>query len=78
MNIKDLSPETFGTLAHYFEVAIPLTMVTIWVVVTFQSKSIYPEGTSLFTRFGWPVQICLNLLKRQSEDIPMTTKDVSR
>ncbi|KAG6889951.1 hypothetical protein C0995_013478 [Termitomyces sp. Mi166 len=82
MNIQDLVPNTFGTLAHYFEVAIPLTMITIWVVVTFQSKNIYPQGTSLLTRFGWPVQLCLNLLKskigRESdENIPMTIKDVS-
>ncbi|KAG6868349.1 hypothetical protein C0993_004689 [Termitomyces sp. T159_Od127] len=81
MNIQNLVPDTVGTLAHYFEVAIPLTMVTIWIVVTFQSKNIYPEGTSLFTRLGWPVQLCLNLLKykdgRQSnKSIPMTTKDV--
>lgn len=81
MNINDLVPDTLGTLAHYFEVAIPLTLITIWVVVTFQSKNIYPEGTSLFTRLGWPVQLCLNLLnykdsRQYNENIPMTTKDV--
>ena len=63
MNIKDLVNDTKGTLAHYFAVAISLTLTTIWVIVAFQSKDIYPEGTSLWVRFGWPGMLAMNLLK---------------
>ncbi|KAG6829590.1 hypothetical protein H0H87_010739 [Tephrocybe sp. NHM501043] len=78
MNIKDFVPGTEGTAAHYLEVAIPLTGLTIWVVVAFQSKFIYPEGTGLFKRFAWPVQLCLNLLRTgtsgvANDDIPLST-----
>jgi len=38
MNIKEISPGTRGSLAHYFGTAIPLTIVTICVIVVFQSK----------------------------------------
>ncbi|KAG6840305.1 hypothetical protein C0991_007630 [Blastosporella zonata] len=78
MNIQEIAPQTLGTLSHYFEVAIPLTIVTIWVVVAFQSKYIYPGETSLFRRFGWPVELCLNLLRtgfgrKENEEIPLST-----
>ncbi|KAG6907533.1 hypothetical protein DXG01_008569 [Tephrocybe rancida] len=78
MNIQEVSPNTLGTLPHYLAVAIPLTVITIWVVIAFQSKYIYPDGTSLFVRFAWPIQLCLNILRtgvgtQPEQDIPLTT-----
>lgn len=62
MNIKEVAPDTNGTLPHYIAVAIPLTIATIWIVVAFQSKYIFPDGTNIWVRLGWPVRLCLNLL----------------
>ncbi|KAF8062242.1 hypothetical protein FPV67DRAFT_1563640 [Lyophyllum atratum] len=78
MNVTTFVPDTGGTLPHYLAVAIPLTITTIWVVVAFQSKHIFPTDTSLLRRFAWPVQLCLNLVKsmidkRNGNDIPLTT-----
>ncbi|KAF8873988.1 hypothetical protein BD779DRAFT_1568096, partial [Infundibulicybe gibba] len=33
MNIREIVDDTHGTLARYFEVAIPLTAVTIWIIL---------------------------------------------
>lgn len=63
MNITLLVPNTHGTLGHYAEVAIAFTLSTVWVIVTFQSKYIYPNGTPLWVRFGWPVKLLLDFLK---------------
>lgn len=77
MNIKEISPDTNGTLPHYFAVALPLTIVTIWAIVAFQSKHLFPEGTSVVRRFSWPVQLCLTLLRdlhaKENNEIPIST-----
>ncbi|GLB39825.1 hypothetical protein LshimejAT787_0703350 [Lyophyllum shimeji] len=83
MNVTTFAPNTGGTMPHYLAVAIPLTIMTIWVVVAFQSKHLYPEGTSTWKRFGWPVQLCLNILgttskKKQENDIPLSTNKKDR
>jgi len=36
MNVNEINPGTAGTLPHYFAAAIPLTALTIWVLVAFQ------------------------------------------
>ncbi|KAG6835646.1 hypothetical protein H0H93_016234 [Arthromyces matolae] len=78
MNVDLLVPQTNGTLSHYFAVAMPLTIATIWVVVAFQSKHLYPDNTGLLIRFGWPVRLCLTILawKKEKEKIPFTTQDL--
>jgi len=78
MNVTTFVPNTGGTIPHYLAVTIPLTTITVWVVMAFQSKHLYPDGTSLWRRFGWPVQLCLNLLgttsKRKKEnEMPLST-----
>ncbi|KAG5639754.1 hypothetical protein H0H81_000034 [Sphagnurus paluster] len=82
MNVDEISPGTKGTLAHYLAVALPLTIVTIWVIVAFQSKHIFPEGTGLVRRFAWPVQLCLTLLRdrlgREKNEIPISTAGVGK
>ncbi|KZP22947.1 hypothetical protein FIBSPDRAFT_469777 [Athelia psychrophila] len=56
MNIRILSDGTHGTLAHYFAVAIPLTALTIWLIVAFQSKKYFAEGkeATVFRNLLWP------------------------
>ncbi|KAF8874421.1 hypothetical protein BD779DRAFT_1566722 [Infundibulicybe gibba] len=36
MNIEEINPGSLGTLPHYFEAAIPMTAVTIWIIMAFQ------------------------------------------
>ncbi|KAG5644685.1 hypothetical protein DXG03_007985 [Asterophora parasitica] len=84
MNVKEISPDTEGTLPHYVAAALSLTVATIWVVVAFQSKFIFPPETSLLMRFTWPVQLCLNLLRSRDQaddrneniEIPLTTATI--
>lgn len=54
MNIKEIVPGTGGTLAHYVAVAVPLTIITIWVIVAFQSKYLYTKPPRFWVRLGWP------------------------
>ncbi|KAJ6551647.1 hypothetical protein B0H19DRAFT_1264300 [Mycena capillaripes] len=39
MNVNILTPGTSGTLAHYFALALPMTGVTIWLLMTFQYRN---------------------------------------
>ncbi|PBK66955.1 hypothetical protein ARMSODRAFT_1020926 [Armillaria solidipes] len=54
MNVRELSKDTEGTLPHYFEAAAPLTLLTIWVVMTFQSKHPFASGSTFWMRLVWP------------------------
>ncbi|KAG6829922.1 hypothetical protein H0H92_002945 [Tricholoma furcatifolium] len=79
MNLNIIVPGTLGTLPHYFAVALPLTFVTVWVVIAFQSKWIYPKDTPLWKRFGWPVYLAHDVYqtkfgKKSVEEIPLSVK----
>ncbi|KAK0230350.1 cora-like Mg2+ transporter protein-domain-containing protein [Armillaria fumosa] len=56
MNVRELTggEETEGTLTHYFAAAVPLTLLTIWVVMTFQSKHLFASGSTFWMRLVWP------------------------
>ncbi|KAJ3987437.1 hypothetical protein F5890DRAFT_1405153 [Lentinula detonsa] len=57
MNVKELSGQTLGTLPHYFAAAFPLTAITVWMVIAFQSKHLFRERetNSFWTRLAWPL-----------------------
>ena len=55
MNVGEINPGTKGTISQYIAVAVPLTIVSIWVIMAFQSKHIFPRGTSFAKRLGWPI-----------------------
>ncbi|TFK31450.1 hypothetical protein BDQ12DRAFT_694126 [Crucibulum laeve] len=54
MNVGEISPGTLGTLPHYVETAVPLTVTTIWIIIAFQSRYIFPNNVSFWVRLGWP------------------------
>ncbi|KAE9410090.1 hypothetical protein BT96DRAFT_847881 [Gymnopus androsaceus JB14] len=58
MNVKELSQDTKGSFPHYFAAALPLTVLTVWVVVSFNSRHLF-KGTKIpitfWTRLAWPV-----------------------
>jgi len=64
MNV-DVINGTGRPITSYLALALPLTMVTAWIIIAFH---IYPPGTSLFKRLGWPVFfICM--ISKQPERV---------
>ncbi|KAL0580135.1 hypothetical protein V5O48_001911, partial [Marasmius crinis-equi] len=58
MNVKELTGDhTPMGIVIYVAVAIPMTIVTIWVIMTFQSKNFFRGGSdaTFWMRLGWPV-----------------------
>jgi hypothetical protein len=57
MNVVEINPPPTGTgptLSQYVALALPLTVITAWVIIAFQSQYMFPEGTSIYKRMGWP------------------------
>ena len=86
MNVAEINPGTAGTLSHYFAIALPLTIVTAWIIIAFQSKYIFKEQTNFFKRLGWPAYLVINMIKARrakmdeieiiSDDNSMSSKEV--
>jgi hypothetical protein len=73
MNVSEINPGTNGTLAKYFATALPLTVVTAWIITAFQSEAIFPEGASIVKRMIWPIFLLIKLFKRMRK--PKTRKE---
>ncbi|EDR06191.1 uncharacterized protein LACBIDRAFT_300414 [Laccaria bicolor S238N-H82] len=43
MNIREINPGTKGTLLHFFVAVIPLTLITIWLIVAYQIQATIPR-----------------------------------
>jgi hypothetical protein len=88
MNVTEINPGTAGTLPHYFAISLPLTIVTAWIVIAFQSKYIFKEKTHFFKRLGWPAYLFINMIKDRkakmdeiqifSDDNSLRSKEVMR
>lgn len=61
MNVRELNPGTEGTIALYVAVVLSLTLTTVWVIITYQSKHMFPEDVTFVKRLGWPVFLLLRL-----------------
>ncbi|KAK7039234.1 hypothetical protein VNI00_010139 [Paramarasmius palmivorus] len=75
MNIKELG-SGLQTLPHYFAIALPLTGLTIWIVMTFQSRYLFGNRhTTFFERLAWPVLLFKSIFKigesDPSEQLPL-------
>ncbi|KAF8178471.1 hypothetical protein BJ912DRAFT_908008 [Pholiota molesta] len=46
MNIAELNPGSYGTLAHYMATAVPFTIFTIWIIVAYQIQIKDPHGAT--------------------------------
>lgn len=78
MNVSEINPGTFGSIAHYIEVALPLTLLTAWIMVAFQSAYIVPEGTTFFQRLGWPVLMIKTIFESKKKEENKTPGSYSR
>ncbi|PBK63762.1 hypothetical protein ARMSODRAFT_1023661 [Armillaria solidipes] len=54
MNVGEISPGTNKTLPHYFAIAAVLTLLTVWIIMTFQSKCLFDSGSTFWMRLVWP------------------------
>jgi len=71
MNVQELSTQTNGTLETYFAAAFPLTAVTIWIVIAFQSRHLKlfkDRGNSFWIRLAWPVFLVQSFFKSKKEE----------
>jgi hypothetical protein len=68
MNIKEINPGTNGTLVHYVVSTIPLTAVTIWIVIAVQRKylSERPDEVSIWGELVWPLITARRLFSSKS------------
>jgi len=60
MNVVEINPQggtAITNLSQYVALTLPLTILTAWIIIAFQSKYIFPEGTSFYKRLGWPIFI---------------------
>lgn len=57
-NIKEIVPHTTGTLRNYVATAVSFTLLSIWIIIAFQSKHLLGEDTTLWQRLAWPYMLC--------------------
>lgn len=43
MNVDEINPGTLANLPHYVAIALPLTAVTIWIIVAYQIQITEPR-----------------------------------
>jgi len=56
MNVHQIAgKDVNGTLSHYFAVAIPMTITTIWTIVAFQVHHIDDRLNTWKDRLLWPI-----------------------
>ncbi|KAJ2914962.1 hypothetical protein MD484_g5461, partial [Candolleomyces efflorescens] len=61
MNVREIVPDSLGTLRNYLASSMLLTLATAWIIIAFQSKHYFPPDTPLWKRLAWPFV----LLKRR-------------
>jgi hypothetical protein len=69
MNVVEINPQggtAITNLSQYIALTLPLTIFTAWLIIAFQSKHIFPKGTSLYKRFAWPVFIIDAISKKRA------------
>lgn len=69
MNVQEINPGTNGTLSQYVALAIPLTLVTMWLIVAMQGRwEAYDEQGNaipkpMLFRLSWPVMLVQRFMK---------------
>ncbi|XP_006455268.1 hypothetical protein AGABI2DRAFT_180409 [Agaricus bisporus var. bisporus H97] len=66
MNTKEVNPEATGTLPYYVAFAVPLTLITIWIIIAFQSRYLLLEKPFV-VRLGWPYYLMKKWWSRKPE-----------
>jgi hypothetical protein len=67
MNVTELNPGGYTTLAVFLEAMLPLTFFTIWIIVAFQSRLVLrDENGSMWKKLLWPITILNTIFSRRS------------
>lgn len=70
MNIEELAPGTHGNLARYFATAIPLTVLTICLVMTLHIKDhVSDPHASSWTRWWGSIALVNRLYKANTSTL---------
>jgi len=77
MNVSEINPGTLGTLGKYFATALPLTIITAWIMIAFQYETILPPGTSIYERLAWPIFFLMKLFEDWRKKDKQTTDPFS-
>ena len=77
MNVSEINPGSLETISHYVAIAVPLTLVTAWIIIAFQSTYIFPENTGFFLRLGWPIYLVYKMMvqRRKRDERPFLGSD---
>lgn len=65
MNVKEMVPQTPNGVPQYIAVAIPFTLVTIWIITSFQSKFLFPQQLNFWKKVVSPLLLLPRLFGRQ-------------
>ncbi|KAK0224094.1 hypothetical protein IW262DRAFT_873230 [Armillaria fumosa] len=68
MNVREISPGTNGSLLFYFLVAVPLTLLTVRIIMAFQSKRPSESRSTFWMRLVWPWR---RRAEEENEDISL-------
>ncbi|KAF8523158.1 cora-like Mg2+ transporter protein-domain-containing protein [Hysterangium stoloniferum] len=74
MNLREINPDSNGTLSHYFATAVPLTIVSTWVIVAYQwTARPNEQAPAGMMRLLWPVMLVWRLIGRPQDKGSDTT-----
>jgi hypothetical protein len=69
MNVVELNPGGHIPLARFFEAMFPLTMITVWVIVAFQSRFVLrDDGGGAWKKLLWPILFANSLIPRRIKE----------
>ncbi|OJA16737.1 hypothetical protein AZE42_07559 [Rhizopogon vesiculosus] len=78
MNVKEINPGSLGTVAHYVEVTISLTMLTAYIVITLQThSSVHEVDAPLRIRAAWPGILLWKVIREKASLQPIKEKTVA-
>ncbi|RXW17666.1 hypothetical protein EST38_g8185 [Candolleomyces aberdarensis] len=56
MNVFEISPDAHATIPQYVAIALPLTVLTMWIVIAFRSKIVLSGQVPFWLRLIWPLK----------------------
>jgi len=75
MNIYEINPGTYGSAIGYFAVTLPLTAMTVWIMLALRGKMKEPD-TNFFLHLLWPLRsLELVLDKRWIDKVGKTRRN---
>ncbi|KAH7925916.1 hypothetical protein BV22DRAFT_395683 [Leucogyrophana mollusca] len=81
MNVKEINSNSYGTLGHYAETTLGLTILTAWIVVAIQSNSpLHAANSGFWKRLAWPALYARRRLRERvfGEKEPAIDEDGSQ